>query len=504
MKMRKVPKEAYEWAEGLFRQDGFIIYERKGRKVKGFCTACGRTYEGPITYGESYESAFERVYEKPVHNMDGRCPSCKKRIVYKARGLCTHTERFWATWTIGQRMGEDFVFRIFESRQETLLPYAAGFGYGLAAYTQIETEEKTRIFLQKGKKRETYYYAPYYDDWRKGASSLYEGRVYEGTEKEIRSTPMLKYGNPGRHGVIEYYSAFARYPDMEMVEKAGMTKLVEAMIRQTGANINPRGKNPWDRLRIYKCRMKDLKEVKGELIILRAFQQERRLKKHWKQEEVEQEKYLLRIWDKHEADMIREALKYTTLHKLQAYLKKNDIMQRRYADYIRMRLEQGYDISDSIKLFPKDFERRHAEMILEKEKAKMDKRKREVEEKYPQIKEKFKRLNKRYGYEKDDYLIRPAQSAAEIVEEGRVLHHCVGGDSYLSSHAKGNSFILFLRKKEQPELPFCTIEIKGRKIVQWYEAYDEKPDEKILQPLLDEYTQGLEGKNARNHVQKAV
>ena len=45
--------------------------------------------------------------------------------------------------------------------------------------------------------------------------------------------------------------------------------------------------------------------------------------------------------------------------------------------------------------------------------------------KFPQIHNSYRKLRSRYLYEDDEYLIRPARSAAEIVEEGRTLHHCV-------------------------------------------------------------------------------
>ena len=55
-------------------------------------------------------------------------------------------------------------------------------------------------------------------------------------------------------------------------------------------------------------------------------------------------------------------------------------------------------------------------------------------------------------------------SYEEIKEEGKVLHHCVGG--YAESHLLGNTSIMCLRKKEEPKKPFYTIEIKNNTVVQ--------------------------------------
>ena len=66
-------------------------------------------------------------------------------------------------------------------------------------------------------------------------------------------------------------------------------------------------------------------------------------------------------------------------------------------------------------------------------------------------------------------MIVPPKTAAEIVEEGHALHHCVGG--YVSRVANKECMILFLRKKEEPDKPFYTIEIKNG-AVQQIHGYD--------------------------------
>lgn len=73
----------------------------------------------------------------------------------------------------------------------------------------------------------------------------------------------------------------------------------------------------------------------------------------------------------------------------------------------------------------------------------------------------FEKLQKdrieRFNAESDKYLIRVPNELEEITKEGILLHHCVGG--YLSSHANGHTNIIFLRKKENPDTPFYTIEV---------------------------------------------
>ena len=82
------------------------------------------------------------------------------------------------------------------------------------------------------------------------------------------------------------------------------------------------------------------------------------------------------------------------------------------------------------------------------------------------------------------------------MDEGRTLHHCVGGDSYLTKHNTGKSYILFLRFKKDEDAPYVTIEIDDTKILQWYGAYDKKPDKENIENLLKEYVACLKGNNA--------
>ena len=95
--------------------------------------------------------------------------------------------------------------------------------------------------------------------------------------------------------------------------------------------------------------------------------------------------------------------------------------------------------------------------------------------------------------------------------EGRILHHCVGGDNYLGKHNSGMTYILMLRFKETQEIPYITVEIDNRtdKILQWYGNYDRKPDKDRMQEWLDIYVAKLKGglagiKNQTEITEKAL
>ena len=64
---------------------------------------------------------------------------------------------------------------------------------------------------------------------------------------------------------------------------------------------------------------------------------------------------------------------------------------------------------------------------------------------------------KKYLFEDEEYLIVAPKESDDLAKEGMELHHCV--KSYIDAVSEGRTNILFLRKKEEPEKPFFTIEV---------------------------------------------
>ena len=56
-------------------------------------------------------------------------------------------------------------------------------------------------------------------------------------------------------------------------------------------------------------------------------------------------------------------------------------------------------------------------------------------------------------------LITPAQNEGQLIAEGKILGHCVGG--YGESHCRGNS-IFFIRHTDTPDLPFYTLQLNTK------------------------------------------
>ena len=149
-------------------------------------------------------------------------------------------------------------------------------------------------------------------------------------------------------------------------------------------------------------------------------------------------------------------------------------------------------MTNEVFIHPKDLQEKHQEMVKEQNARKDEMAIKKKNKEFANIAKRYEGLCKRYQAAAGGYIIRPARDAGEIIMEGRILHHCVGGNNYLSSHDKGRSTILFLRSEKNPKKPYITIEIRGTHIVQWYGAHDKKPNEEFFKKYLKDYETQLE------------
>lgn len=100
-------------------------------------------------------------------------------------------------------------------------------------------------------------------------------------------------------------------------------------------------------------------------------------------------------------------------------------------------------------IFPKNLRQAHDELVerTEAEKQSM------YEAKFAELAEKYSALEWTDG----DLCIRIAQNEQELIDEGKVLHHCVGG--YGHKHASESDVIFFVRHYRRPERSYYTLDI---------------------------------------------
>ena len=514
-----------DWAnKTCFGKLHYLYYKKHGSWVQIACSKCGGVTDARWKSGISYESQFQRIVKEPKEGKYGKCPMCGTLGEYKCQGKVKGTYRKQAYYFLGQRYKENgIVLRYIEVQKRWELELTAGEkGTEMqGACEELSGIEIARAYLKPGEKVQIDYQKhswyegkDYWDDCNLAGLSniaIGEGKILPETYREMQDTAFRYSGleeyadKGGKVNPIDYLERYQQIPQLEILSKMGLTEIVRRITRgECGVIEDQNAKRLDDFLGIQRERTDQLIRTGGNGKLLDAMKTEKRLDQHWTEKQVEQMAETgLRT------DSAGIALRYMTVQKMLNRIAKyagceygtkcstaiNEIRRTAitYTDYLRMREERGYDLHNSVYQQPRELQTAHDKMVAEIKQEKVEKRLKEVKEKYPEIREQYRKLRKEFFYEDDTYLIRPARSAEEIVTEGRILHHCVGGNNYLTKHNEGTSYILMLRFQEEPETPYITVEISaaGKNILQWYGAYDKKPDENHMREWLKEYLRKL-------------
>ena len=522
--------EILEMAElFFFHQKHYLYYKKRGCWVQIACTKCGGVTEARWKGGMSYESQFQRWVDPPKEGDLAPCPMCGEIGEYKCQGKVkgTHNKRIYAF--IGQKYKETgMVFRYIELVKEWKLGLLVGEKETIMhnAIEEISGIEIARAYLMPGEKTQIDYHKhswvdgkDYWDDcnlYGNAKITIHAGKILPHTYREMKGTA-FQYSALQEYDKmvlevdpISYLERYRAIPQLEMLVKLGLSKIVTSMVQcECGIIADANAKRLDKFLGIRKERTQQLIESKGNRALLEVMKMEKNLNQNWTEEQIEH-LAITRLGQ----GQIEPTLKYMSLQKLLnrigryagcryeiACLRAQERIRHMavtYTDYLSMRVSLGYDLNNSVYQQPRDLEAAHNKMTAELNKEETDKRLQEVKKRFACIRNSYRKLRNQYFFEDDDYIIRPARSAEEIVMEGRILHHCVGRDEYLRKHNDGQTYILMLRFSKEPEIPYITVEIERDtyRIIQWYGAHDNKPNEKHMQKWLDDYREHLKQKDA--------
>lgn len=522
----KLPeKRILEYADRIyFHNKHHLYYKKCGSWAKIACSKCGGVTDARWRDGISYESQFQKHTEEPREGKSGKCPMCGAVGTYKCQGKIKGEYSKKIHLFLGQRYKEDgAVLRYVEIEKAWTLGFIEG-NDGPEMYNAAEElsgVEVARAYFEPGKKVQIDYNK---HDWYRNEDFWDDCNLYGLANIDIKAAPIMpetyeelkntvfRYSGLKEYAAqaqevnpIRYLQNYQKTPQIEILVKLGLSEIVKGINEgRTGIIVDASAKRLDALLGIRRERIKKLIKEKGDACLLRVLQIEKSLDQHWTEEQVDH----LRETGLDIAH-IAFVLNYMTIQKLLNRIEKyagcayetncgRAVANIRntaiiYLDYLMMRERRGYDLHNTVYQQPRDLSAAHRQMVTETNREEVKKRLEETEERYENIKKRYRSLRKEYCYEDATYLIRPARSAEEIVMEGRLLHHCVGGNGYLSRHNEGKSYILMMRFRKEPETPYITVEInpEQKKIVQWYGERDTKPDEENIQGWLDNYLKKL-------------
>jgi len=459
-KVPELPKGFDQWVyTNAFGFSRYIYYKRDKKIIKAYCTNCKKD----LIINETVKTK-----KTILHNQQGSCPACNKKITYKATGKTTQLLDYQHFAIIQAYDDKTIIIRYFAGS----LSYRDNYRNPELYYR----EYIRHIFEYDGFLRRRRYefetfrstgQTRWCDD--KGKLITQESYLYTKNIKQVLKNTEWKYSALYQFAKAEqkidiegYLTKYINMPLLEFIVKLKLTKLAYDI--STGHSsyddINTRGKNYKQILGIEKQQLEQMQRLNLGIKGLRLIKD---LNKNNIKLTDKELNYALQV----APGNFRTMLTHTTAHQIIKYIdsqtpknqtKSNTLVD--WTDYIGQCMQLNLDIKNTFVLFPKNLQEKHEEYSIllkakgtEKFNAAINKRYMELE---------------RYSFSSKKLIIIPAPDADSIVKEGHILRHCVGSTRYIKDMAEGKIAIFFVRKTDEPDKPYYTLELnlKDLRIVQ--------------------------------------
>jgi hypothetical protein len=314
----------------------------------------------------------------------------------------------------------------------------------------------------------------------------------DSVEAAVAGTP-FRYSTWQKYDLGDMTSFFhlaARYPCVEYLTKLGFNRLVEGKIcnDMTYNAINWRGKNVLKVLRMTKQELNEIRRQKVDVGY--GFLEALKCCKAAGWNLTVQEAVSLASdfgnsygFEHFKKFLAHDVIKKIPVKKVLRYLDKQYARDKEHyssksnvtitwRDYLEDAKRLRMDLKSDNVLYPKSVYTIHQNTLTQlriKADAKLNE----------QIAKQLEELNKRYFFEHGGLSIRPAKDTLEMISEGEALNHCVG--RYGINYAKGQTVILFVRKTDEPDKPYYTVEVRpgDKEVFQIHGRHNRPPGQDV-------------------------
>lgn len=493
-----MPTDFTQWLiDKVFTKERYILYETTRSKIKrGKCTYCRQEVE--VT--------------NPHHGHYTTCPSC---------GVAVRLKNGNKQKYIQSERNECILAQMTSLGKVVLREYRVSQTISVENWQDFEVKhanwELERIFINKNREVDKYIWGVY----KNKKTRFVQAQKTHGYSVHMHYGRNMTYMD-GYEEIVIYLGCGMEYLPEEIFEReVGVYNMIkQPYIAGIAERLWKRGlKNlATDVTGKYMCQMtekamfKYFKVENDDICILKATDIKMselecwpKIKKTGKRPTAEDIAMARTIGCS--LDDLAELCQYASIGKMLRYLQKQ--CQSRpigtYKDYLSMLKELHMDIKSDFNLFPNNLVERHDELVELKNEQANVKLKRKLDKSHSVIAKMEDTLNERFGVENKNCFIRAPHSAYEIALEGQKLHHCVGGDIYRDKMKKGESFILFVRKKESPDEPWWTIEVGNNNNIMQYHGWGNKDKDKDdVEPIMKIFRRRLEKLKAEDAKREAI
>ena len=455
-----VRKSVIDKDKVAIRQNYIYYHYKKGGAKTGYCTYCEK--EVPI-----------KVH--PHHNQQGRCICCRHPVVFKAYGRAGYmqTEKHFAY--LIQRCKDGFVVREFQADRT--------YGKESLPNSKLYCQEIRRTIYDRERKPRTYYWGLYKQRnmrWISGSpcsyswSGSHDGRVYGKTlptleQQELRCTGLVNWIRKQKSVDPEKYLAvLERIPQMEQISKVNLPKLTKECFSSCGTVSelikNHSAGSLIKALGLDSRRFQRLRLHNGGCDLLRWLQYEKGIGREipdnvllWMcQQDIEPGDVQFI------ADRMSMVQVYNYVRRQMPSFRRNSHeVLRTWEDYLSMAKKLHMNVYDEIVYRTRKLRRRHDDLVLKCQEKDIELQAEEMEEKFPHVNAICQEIKAKYEYADADYMVVVPDGILDIITEGRALHHCVGSsDRYWDRIERRESFVMFLRKTDDPFHAYYTLEVE--------------------------------------------
>lgn len=479
----EMPKDFKEWTvRSAYKNNAYMIYNIS-KKQEGYCTHCKN---------------IVKLKDKPKHNEKGKCSRCRAEVTYKSRKKQQILKDYKKVGIIQQLKDKSgYILRVFRSH----MIYSQKTEY---KNPKFALEEISRFRLDKNFYiQEIFEYGEYkytgvtrwcherkqsyYNTASTSYCTLYEKNIdmlLKNTEGKYVPLKQLLQKNKGLELHAEKALATAvMHPEIEKIMKAGLEKLsLDLMKGGYPQTISYNQRKLEDMLKLDKYYTRIAIEMNADEDELGVIQSAYLAGTVTTTELLERAMPFLIHRCKEDNQIFWNRGKCEkTIHYLEKIQKETRVTPRNitrdYEDYIEQLEKLRMPLTRSNR-FPQHFYEAHHELsqiIREKEDAI---KRMEIKEKNKLLKKQVKALQELYYISSKEFVIVFPQSKKDFEEEGRKQHNCVGG--YFEKMVQEKTTVFFLRKKEEPETPYCTVEFTNGKLQQCRTACNREAPENVM------------------------
>ncbi len=457
----------------------YVFFEAVGKNVRWcVCTSC---MEG-FTVDKEIRPDFFKIKHKGVCE----CPNCGQRAELLAMGKYTNFENLrsreravqvsaYKDWLLVQ---SGYVFRQFDHGDmggyidfEPFRMYAFSpgrrVGWKTKTYSWFGKEWRTDNLWERMERIQAPFQNRAYEKdasfWPIGVENIAKSSMrycqyaeWFDAEFGLRLCDLEWAEAPFRIAhLVRYLAEFTRRPQMEFLVKLGFHQVVSDLIlrdKPNGDILDWNAGDPAGFFRLSRADFRLFKDIRCDFEDLKGF---RALRRRGLARDLAEFVQLSKSWGN---DFCRvragACLARVSLERAARYLRSFDykpaVAAQLWVDYLDAAAKLKYDLSRDDVRMPKDLEARH-------DLAAASLRTAEDEKAAKRYRARYRRLTEQFAFSDSGLSVAVPKGVQDIVREGRVLKHCVGG--YADRHVNGAVTILFLRKESAPGVPYVTIEL---------------------------------------------